>query len=111
MRVMEDKEKTLRDILKQIPDPKVKPPTKLCLSYNPDSTGKCSFFRRGRCDAIYHSKASIEKLGEDYFCPHMPKFHLEKKKSLIAKEISKKYWTEYWENKLKQSEEKTDKKD
>ena len=104
MRLMDDEEKKLKDILEQIPEPKVKQPTKLCLSYNPDYTGKCSYYWRGQCQATMLSKGTIERLGEDYFCPHMPNFHLERKKSLIEKEISKKYWTEYWENKLKESD-------
>jgi hypothetical protein len=102
---MDDKKLTIRDILDRIPEPKVKTPTKICSSYNPDSEGICSYWR-GRCDALMHSRASVERLGEDYFCPHMPNFHKERKKILTKKEISKKYWTTYWEEKLGESEKR-----
>ncbi|MFX1412561.1 MAG: hypothetical protein ACFFA2_01865 [Promethearchaeota archaeon] len=100
---MDEKKVSIRELLDQIPEPKMKPPTKVCLSYNPESDGKCSYWR-GRCDAVMHSRASVESLGDDYFCPHMPNFHKDKKKALIEKEISKKYWTAYWEKKLGESD-------
>ena len=93
--------KTIEELLAQIPEPKVKAPTKICSNYNPDSKGKCDYWRDGRCNATMHSRASVERLGEDYFCPHMPNYHKDKKKSLMKKEISKKYWTTYWEEKQK----------
>lgn len=96
---MDDEKLRIKDLLDRIAEPEVKAPTKICLSYSPESDGKCSYWA-GRCNAMMYSKASVESLGEDYFCPHMPNFHKEKKRALIEKEISKKYWTDYWEKKL-----------
>ena len=100
---MDDKKQTIRDLINRTPEPNVKEPTHVCPSYDPDIEGKCSYWS-GRCNAFMYSKASIERLGEDYFCPHMPDFHKQRKKANIEKEVSKEYWTAYWQERLRNSD-------